>query len=131
MKRRMHYLAAVLALILMLMFSQSFTVLAETGLVVNQEEVTDSVSVDTENSDEENSAEGNLDTENSDEGNYTSQYYQMSGNIFTSMIPCDISKFTDLVSKVNNMLKTYNTTHDPLQFSYWSRDKEGKNAWIS
>lgn len=131
MKRRMHYLAAVLALILMLMFSQSFTVLAETGLVVNQEEVTDSVSVDTENSDEENSAEGNLDTENSDEGNYTSQYYQMSGNIFTSMIPCDISKFTDPVSKVNNMLKTYNTTHDPLQFSYWSRDKEGKNAWIS
>ena len=116
---------------LMLMFSQSFTVLAETGLVVNQEEVTDSVSVDTENSDEENSAEGNLDTENSDEGNYTSQYYQMSGNIFTSMIPCDISKFTDPVSKVNNMLKTYNTTHDPLQFSYWSRDKEGKNAWIS
>ena len=61
-----------------------------------------------------------------DDGNYTSQYYQMSGNIFTSMIPCDISKFTDPVSKVNNMLKTYNTTHDPLQFSYWSRDKEGK-----
>lgn len=67
MKRRMHYLAAVLALILL--FSQSFTVLAETGLAVNQEEVTDSVSADTENSDEENSDEGNLDTENSDEGN--------------------------------------------------------------
>lgn len=61
-----------------------------------------------------------------DNANYTTSSYTASGSIYTSSLPYDLKNLTRAVSNVTNMLKSYNATHEPLQFSYWSLDPEGK-----